>query len=306
MDVLRVAGIRNDESVWGKLYSMRRDDAGKWSDYAAGGGYHVGLPSGSVATTLAVAGDQEVALYGGQPYDSGQPGAGALVPGYSIIQPGLFTELVGAAVGRDSHYAGLVMGTPWHTLRRGDGSWQDRFRNMNEPQNNRPGLFGTLGMAGVGSDLHVVGAVGGSPWHTFRRGDGSWQGFWGSVNSVHSNRAGSAMRIACGGVGSELHVVILTPDGRLHHTLRRGDGSWQGYYGDVNSVNGGNPGSFTWVGAAGVGDKLHICGVSASGLWHTFRRADGSWQGEFKNVHSVFPTAPERDYMTVACSPLSV
>jgi hypothetical protein len=54
-------------------------------------------------------------------------------------------------------------------------------------------------------------------------------------------------------VGGQLHVVGLTDDGGMWHTIRRADGSWQSSFGDVKAVESNDPGHFSAVGCAGVG-----------------------------------------------------
>src|SRR6266516_2700822 len=74
--------------------------------------------------------------------------------------------------------------------------------------------------------------------------------------------------------------MFATADGHLWHTLRRADGSWQGL-GDVQSPFT-IPGPVTVVAAAGddtAGGTQHIFATTDGHLWHTLRRADGSWQG---------------------------
>jgi hypothetical protein len=75
-----------------------------------------------------------------------------------------------------------------------------------------------------------------------------------------------------------VQFIFATDDGRLWHTIRFADGSWQPL-GDVAgqiSV----PGPVRTVAAAGVnnGDVQFIFATDDGRLWHTIRFADGSWQ----------------------------
>src|SRR5437667_70876 len=74
--------------------------------------------------------------------------------------------------------------------------------------------------------------------------------------------------------------MATTDDGHLWHTLRRADGSWTGL-GDVQSQFT-IPGPVTVVAAAGdgtAGETQYMFATADGHLWHTLRRADGSWAG---------------------------
>lgn len=76
-------------------------------------------------------------------------------------------------------------------------------------------------------------------------------------------------------VGGELHVVAVTNDGNLWHTVRY-PSSWQPW-GDVKGATS-DPGTFVRVDAGKSGSVLHVVGVTDDGnLWHTIRY-ETSWQ----------------------------
>ena len=73
--------------------------------------------------------------------------------------------------------------------------------------------------------------------------------------------------------GNLLHLVGVTSDGHLWHTIRSAT-SWTPF-GDVESHTG-DRGPFFEVDCAEVTGELHVCGITADGpVWHTIRRANG-------------------------------
>jgi hypothetical protein len=78
-------------------------------------------------------------------------------------------------------------------------------------------------------------------------------------------------------LSGSLHLAAINAAGRLWHTIRFADGSWQPF-GDVEGQTG-EMGDLSQVAVAAIGPWLHLSGINAAGrLWHTIRFADGSWQ----------------------------
>src|SRR6266700_550437 len=172
-------------------------------------------------------------------------------------------------------------GHPWHTLRRADGSWT----GLEDVQGKFaiPGPVTAVAAAGdgtAGETQYMFATADGHLWHTLRRADGSWTGL-GDVQSQFTI-PGPVMVVAATGDGTagETQYMFATTDGHLWHTLRRADGSWQGL-GDVQSQCT-IPGPVTVVAAAGdgtAGETQYMFATADGHLWHTLRRADGSWAG---------------------------
>jgi hypothetical protein len=81
--------------------------------------------------------------------------------------------------------------------------------------------------------------------------------------------------------------VLGIVNGQLWHTIRKPDGSWQPKFGLVESQESNNPGPFTAISCAGVGNEMELVGIVNGQLWHTIRRPDGSWQPTFGLVEGV-------------------
>ncbi len=140
--------------------------------------------------------------------------------------PGAFSNVDCAAVGRDLHVVG-VTGTGsatmlWHGVRSPSGAWTP-FGNAGAAAGmGAPGSFRQVGAAGVRGELHLSGvASNGGLWHTIRFVSGSWQPF-GNVIAA-AGQVGSFTFIDAAGAGSDLHLAGPSMDGEfgfLWHTVR--------------------------------------------------------------------------------------
>jgi ribosomal protein S27E len=194
--------------------------------------------------------------------------------------PGAFTDISCAGVGNECQVVGIVGGRLWHTIRHASGTWQNAFGLIESQEQNNPGAFADVRCAGVGNELQVVGAVGGQLWHTIRHANGTWQNAFGLIESQEQNNPGAFADVSCAGVANELHVVGVV-GGKLWHTIRHASGTWQNAFGLIEAQEQNNPGAFTDVSCAGVGNELHVVGVVGGMLWHTIRHASGTWQNAF-------------------------
>ncbi len=192
-----------------------------------------------------------------------------------------------SADGRDLHVVNVgADNNSWHTIRYADGSWQSSF-DLIPNASGVPSYFIDLECAGAGLDLHVIGfGNDGNLYHTVRSAAGRWQG---SFDSIPSTGGPPSVRdCACGSAdGSALQVVVLGSDGQLWHTIRDTGGTWQAKFDLIESQSKGGPTKFKRVACAGAGLALHVVGVGNDGqLWHTIRRADGTWEPNFVLIES--------------------
>jgi kumamolisin len=148
--------------------------------------------------------------------------------------------------------------------------------------------------------MDVVGIAGGQLWHTIRNPDGTWVPAFGLVESVEQNNPGAFSAISCAGVGNQLQVVGIA-GGQLWHTIRNPDGTWVPAFGLVESVEQNNPGAFSAISCAGVGNQLQLTGIAGGQLWHTIRNPDGSWVPAFGLVESVEQNNPGA-FSAISCA----
>ena len=138
-------------------------------------------------------------------------------------------------------------------------------------------------------------------YHTIRKSDGSWPYPFGDVKSVvrNGNSIGNIYGTCSCATNSagDLHVLVKAGTGnfgtgnfRLYHTIRKADGSWPYPFGDVKNVlrNGNSIGNIADIACAtnSAGD-LHVLVIANSRLYHTIRKADGSWPYPFGDVQNV-------------------
>jgi hypothetical protein len=204
-------------------------------------------------------------------------------------------------------------GLLFHTI---DGM-QPGYGNVNavvlgqNPGSPDPGVFADVSCAAIGADLHVSATANGNLWHLIRRADGSWTPF-GDVRGVAlvqnpgTPNPGLFQKVSCTELNGELHVCTSAND-TLWHTIRRADTSWYPF-GNVTAVvlgqnpNSPNPGTITAVSCSTLAGELHVCASSGSILWHTIRRADGSWTA-FENVYASSGTPDLGQIVSVRSSP---
>jgi hypothetical protein len=140
----------------------------------------------------------------------------------------------------------------------------------------------------VGSD--------GKLWHTIRNAAGTgWQNFFGLVEGAVTGGPPSFKAVACAGTTAGLQVVGVGVDGKLWHTIRNANETWQGFFGLIEGAVTGGPPSFTDVSCGSPdGQSLQVVGVGSDGkLWHTIRNAAGTgWQNFFGLVEGAVAGGP--------------
>jgi hypothetical protein len=119
----------------------------------------------------------------------------------------------------------------WHTIEVTPPpgvSWQP-YNDVKPVLTNSPWKIDTIGLAGVGSNLHLCAISGGSILHTIRMSvPPSWQNpensgnaVWGDVSAVVSGITnGTPNFVDCANADENLHVCCITTTGALFHTIR--------------------------------------------------------------------------------------
>jgi hypothetical protein len=210
--------------------------------------------------------------------DGSWTGAGDAQAVLAIPQDVAAVAGTGGAPGETQFMFTTADGHLWHTLRHADGSWT----GLGDAQ----GVLGVTGVivavaaanGGAGETQFMFTTADGHLWHTVRRRDGSWTGL-GDAQAVLAVPGPVTAVAGTGGAPGETQFMFATGDGHLWHTLRRADGSWTGL-GDVQAQFG-VPGPVVAVAAAngGAGETQFMFATRDGHLWHTLRRADGSWTG---------------------------
>jgi uncharacterized protein YkwD len=175
-------------------------------------------------------------------------------------------------------------GKLWHTIRYTNGNWA-QFGNVKaltgDPGSITDAAVQVIG-SGAGSALHLCAITSaGRLWHTARLSNGDWLPF-GDVAAQASSDPGAFVSVALANINNELHVLGVTSDGKLWHTIRHVDGTWLPF-GDVKG-QAGDPGAFRRVAATVRPDpqsgapSLYVLGVTAGGqLEATLRDPSGAW-----------------------------
>jgi hypothetical protein len=113
--------------------------------------------------------------------------------------------------------------------------------------------------------------------HTIRFPDGRWlhAGDIGQLTSVTGRVRAAA---AATGAAGEVQFMLAMDDGRLLHTIRFADGSWQLPAGPADAAAGITGHGRAVAAASGApGEVQFMVATDDDRLWHTIRFADGSW-----------------------------
>lgn len=192
---------------------------------------------------------------------------------------------------------------------RADGSWTPVF-NLSVGIGGTivdaaPFTFARVAAARVGTELHVCGVSSGAfgpgiLLHGIRPNehdvdpgveDRAWSGPWQNVGRL-AGVAGPVVDVACAGVADpttgreDLHVCVITNDGRLWHAVRNSETMDWTQFADAG-LAAGNRGHFRRVDCTSLASQLHLVAVTSvqdgGKALYTIRNGVGAWRG-FEDV----------------------
>jgi hypothetical protein len=173
----------------------------------------------------------------------------------------------------------------WHAIRKTSTSWPQKFKDVTTLTHSSEGeKFRAVAAATDGQELHVLAAThGGTLLHTIRK-PSEWNALQ-DVDKAVAGELGVTVDAACAtDVSRDLHVLVVTNDGKLWHTIRAANTTWPQKFTDVTTLLPREPsspsGKFRAVAAATTGQELHVVAATREGtLLHTTRKPG---EAEFK------------------------
>jgi len=132
---------------------------------------------------------------------------------------------------------------------------------------------------GAAGELHrLCTTPEGGLLHAMRYADGTWSSP-GNVATVVNLPGPMVALAAAGGLPGEVHVALVTEDGRLWHTIRYADGAWSPL-GNVGAQVALEAAVTAVDAASGIQGDVHcVFATREKHFFHTTRNADGTWTG---------------------------
>ncbi|MCX5403850.1 S1 family peptidase [Streptomyces sp. NBC_00335] len=224
------AGINGDTHVLaisnagGLFHTVRKAD-GTWGSF--GNVFSVANALGNLTqvSTVSIGHDLHVvAVADGKAFHTVRNGAGNWTPFFQIN--GSLTNVTAAATAsvRGELQVGLISGgKPYHNIRQTNGNWLG-WGNVTQAV-GPTGPVTSISMAGAGDETHFVIATdnGTRQYHTIRNFNGTWA-TWGDLQGVLG--AVTAKSVSAATVNGEVQVAVTTTDGKLLHTTRHTNRTW--------------------------------------------------------------------------------
>ncbi|MHA4774425.1 trypsin-like serine protease [Streptomyces sp. MSC1_001] len=224
------AGVNGDAHVLaisdsgGLFHTIRKQD-GTWGRF--GDVFSVANALGSLTQVSAVSIGHDVhvvAVADGKAFHTVRSSAGHWVP-FRLISGSLANvTAAGTASVRGELHVGLVSGgKPYHSIRQANGNWLGWGDVARAASTTGP--ITSISMAGSGDETHFVVATdnGTRQYHALRNFNGQWSVF-GDLKDVLGTV--TARSVSAASVNGELQVAVTTADGKLLHTTRHTDRTW--------------------------------------------------------------------------------
>lgn len=224
------AGINGDTHVLaistsgGLFHTVRKQD-GTWGTF--GNVFSVANALGSLTQVSAVSIGHDlhvVAVADGKAFHTVRNSAGSWASFRQIN--GSLTGVTAAATAsvRGELQVGLVSGgKAYHSIRQANGNWLG-WGSVAQAV-GPTGPVTSISMAGTGDETHLVIATdnGTRQYHTIRNFNGTWAN-WGDLKGVLG--VVTAKSVSAAAVNGEVQVAVTTADGKLLHTTRHTDRTW--------------------------------------------------------------------------------
>ncbi len=294
MDILTVCGVTND----GKLWFL---SGSEWLDVKALG---AGDPGPFVS--IGTADDSSLSRVAMHICGITQDGRLWYTSGYADkwqpfedlttrvgVDWGAFQDIGVANVNGELHVCVTVprVLARWqilHTIRHGDGTW-DNFQDVTVPGlAGLPGSFVSVACAELNKELHVCGVTDdGKLWHTVRSLQNNWLPFE-TVQTTFANNSISFSDVSITAEDGTLQIFAQA-DGDLWHTVRFSQPpGWQPVFDSLKAQASNDPGSFVSVSCVvitAIDRQLSVYGTTDDGkLWDTVRFLDLPFWFSFEDV----------------------
>ncbi|MYT23845.1 trypsin-like serine protease [Streptomyces sp. SID7760] len=226
------AGINGDTHVLaisnsgGLFHTVRKPD-GTWGTF--GDVFSVANALGNLAqvSAMSIGNDLHViAVADGKAFHTVRNSTGQWTP-FRDVSSGSVANVTAVATAsvRGELQVGVVSGgKPYHSIRQTNGNWT-AWGNVSQAVSGNVGPIGSIGMAGSGDETHFVIATdnGTRQYHTIRAANGTWSP-WGDLKDVLGTI--TAKSVSAAAVNGELQVAVTTTDGKLLHTTRHTNRTW--------------------------------------------------------------------------------
>ncbi|MFD9334450.1 trypsin-like serine protease [Streptomyces sp. NPDC060028] len=219
-----VVALANDGTL---RHTIRKAD-GTWTNFGDIGAVAGVLGSVTQVSAVSIGTDLHVVVVAnGKVFHTMRTGAGhwtSFGDLSTVAGPiGTVTAAATASAGGQLQVTTVTGGKAFHTIRNTAGQWSV-WGNVAQAA-GATGPITSVTTAGVGNDAHIVVATdnGTRQYHAIRNGSGTWEAFAELKDVLGTVTAKS---VAAATVDGELQLAVTTADGRVLHTVRHVNRTW--------------------------------------------------------------------------------